>query len=51
MNLSILCSDPRHAVVPPLHEWMQAMDREGHRATLCFDKAQLAGGDLLFLVS
>lgn len=51
MNVSVLCSAPRHPVVPRLREWMQAMKHEGHRSTLCFDKAELAGGDMLFLVS
>jgi methionyl-tRNA formyltransferase len=51
MKISILCTDPRHPVVPRLREWTDAARRDGHQATLCFDKGELAGGDILFLVS
>lgn len=51
MRISILCTDPRHPVVPRLREWAKAASRDGHSASLCFDKAELEGGDILFLVS
>jgi methionyl-tRNA formyltransferase len=51
MKISILCTDPRHPVVPRLREWAERATREGHTATLCFDKGELVGGEILFLVS
>jgi methionyl-tRNA formyltransferase len=51
MNLAILCTDPGHPVVPRLRRWQEEMAALGHGAALCFDKRELAGGDMLFLVS
>ena len=51
MKISILCTDPRHPVVSRLREWAEGATRNGHSATLCFDKGDLMGGDILFLVS
>jgi methionyl-tRNA formyltransferase len=51
MKISILCTDPQHPVVPRLREWVENATRNGHSATLCFDKGELVGGDILFLVS
>jgi len=51
MNISILCSDAGHPVVPWLRQWQQDMAREGHEVALHFRKHDLAGGDALFLVS
>lgn len=51
MNLSILCTDSGHPVVPRLRQWLQEMAALGHATALCFDKRDLAGGDILFLVS
>jgi len=51
MKLSILSSDPRHPVVPWLERWRVDMERRGHAVTLCFQKPDLPGGDILFLVS
>ena len=51
MNLSILSSDPGHRVVPWLRRWQADMEARGHSVALCFTKADLPGGDLLFLVS
>jgi methionyl-tRNA formyltransferase len=51
MNISILSSDPGHAVIAPLRTWMQAMADRGHKVVLVFDKADLVAGDILFLVS
>jgi methionyl-tRNA formyltransferase len=51
MKISVLCTDPRHPVVPRLMEWRDAMAGAGHGVSLCFDKQDLVGGDILFLVS
>lgn len=51
MNLAILCTEPGHPVVPRLRHWQGKVAALGHSAVLCFDKRELAGGDILFLVS
>lgn len=51
MNISILCSVPDHPVVNSLHAWIADMSSKGHAATLLYEKAELQGGDVLFLVS
>lgn len=51
MNISILSSDPKHSVIPWLRQWGTEMEMGGHRVSLCHDKNDLAGGDILFLVS
>ncbi len=50
MKVTILCTDPAHPVNAWLERWAAA--RAGHAAiTLARDKAELAGGDFLFLIS
>lgn len=51
MRISILTSDDSHPVVQPLRSWCTKMQQAGHVASLAFDKSELVGGDLLFLVS
>ena len=51
MNISILCSTPDHPVVNSLHLWISDMFSKGHTTSLFYDKADLPGGDVLFLVS
>lgn len=51
MKISILCTDPNHPVNNSLQAWMKDMSSNGHSTTLVFDKAELPGGDILFLVS
>jgi len=51
MRISILCTDQNHPVVRRLQEWDADMTKEGHSITVIYDKALLAGGDILFLVS
>lgn len=50
MNITLLCSDPSHPIIAPLRAW-QASLVEKHRITLIHDRADLPGGDLLFLIS
>lgn len=51
MKISILCTDPNHPVNNSLQAWMEDMSSKGHTAKLVFDKEELQGGDILFLVS
>lgn len=51
MNVSILCTDPNHPVVNKLKGWVNNAVSEGHDVQLVFDKSELSGGDLLYLVS
>lgn len=50
MNVSILCTDPRHPVNPRLQAWAQAMAGRAE-VSLLRQASELQGGDLLFLVS
>lgn len=50
MKISILCSDLTHPVVPYLRRWMSNHART-HEVALVQTKAELSGGDLLFLIS
>ena len=51
MKISILCTDHQHPVVKSLNQWAELMNARGHDVSIFFDKSQLVGGDLLFLVS
>lgn len=51
MIISVLCTDPNHPVINRLQAWTSDVSSKGHSATLVFDKAELRGGDILFLVS
>lgn len=51
MKISILCTDPNHPVINSLQVWISDMSSKGHFSTLVFDKVELQGGDILFLVS
>lgn len=51
MRISVLCTNLEHPVMPWLRDWKLRKEVEGHSVTLCADRAELPGGDLLFLVS
>ena len=51
MKISILCSDQNHPIVNYLRKWIKELSVKGHGVTLLFDKSELSGGDILFLVS
>lgn len=51
MNITILCSDPNHPVVPQLRNWADGIRRDGHEVELLHGQSGLRGGDILFLVS
>jgi len=50
MRISVLCSDPGHPIHPLLVHWCEAL-RPAHTVELAHRKAELSGGDLLFLIS
>ncbi|MEI6756597.1 MAG: formyltransferase family protein [Chlorobium sp.] len=51
MFITILCTDQKHPVVERLLGWIDEMTLYGHSVVLVYDKADLQGGDVLFLVS
>jgi methionyl-tRNA formyltransferase len=51
MRISILCTDPKHPVIKSIQTWMRDMSFRGHNLVLVYDKVDLCGGDILFLVS
>jgi methionyl-tRNA formyltransferase len=51
MKITVLCTDPDHPVVPWLRRWQADMRALGHDVSLCHDRKELRGGELLFLVS
>lgn len=51
MNISVLCTDRIHPVIASLQRWITDMSSMGHSAVLLYDKTDLQGGDILFLVS
>ena len=51
MKITILCTDPKHPVINRLQRWVVEMTVVGHSVLLVYDKADLLGGDILFLVS
>lgn len=51
LSVTVLCNNPQHPVNPWLLRWREDMTAAGHDVTLCSDRSQLVGGDLLFLVS
>ena len=51
MIISILCNDPKHPVNLNLKKWAKVMVLSGHLVSIFRDKAELPGGDVLFLVS
>jgi methionyl-tRNA formyltransferase len=51
MRITILTTDPTHPVVAKLIEWKNLLANFKHEVDIFFDKANLQGGDILFLVS
>lgn len=51
MKISILCSDPNHPIVKSLQLWVADMSSKGHTVSLFYDKADIKGGDVFFLIS
>lgn len=51
MNITVLCTDKKHPVVKRLRNWVSDILPNDHTAVLVYDKSELCGGDVLFLVS
>jgi methionyl-tRNA formyltransferase len=51
VKIEILTSDPQHPVVRRLGEWQAVMRDAGHDVSIMFNRSDLTGGDVLFLVS
>ncbi|MDI2458499.1 UDP-glucuronic acid dehydrogenase [Pseudomonas aeruginosa] len=50
LKVTLMCSDPRHPVNRMLDRWREVQGR-AHEITVCRKKAELPGGDILFLIS
>ena len=50
MKISVLCSDTSHPVYPHLRSWVKSAAAR-HAVELVQRKAELTGGDILFLIS
>jgi len=50
MNITLLCTDQNHPVNSWLKRW-RAQHQEHHKITICRDRQELPGGDVLFLIS
>jgi methionyl-tRNA formyltransferase len=50
MKISVLCSDTSHAIYPHLKNWVKGASAH-HDVELLQKKAELTGGDILFLIS
>jgi len=51
MKITILCSDKEHPVVGYIKTWKEKQIAANHDVQFIYDKKDLAGGDVLFLVS
>lgn len=51
MKITILCTDQNHPVLHSIRVWINEMEMKGHSLDLVFDRSELLGGDILFLVS
>ncbi len=51
MRITLLCTDQSHPVLACIRVWIDEMAMKGHSLDLVFDKSNLFGGDVLFLVS
>ncbi|MFD2190059.1 formyltransferase family protein [Pistricoccus aurantiacus] len=50
MKISVLCTSAEHPVNTWLRQWTESR-HQAHDIVICRDKAELPGGDILFLVS
>lgn len=51
MNISVLCTDRLHPIVPELLKWREQISELGHHVTIAYDQNEITSGDFLFLVS
>lgn len=51
MKITVMCTDPAHPVRSFLVDWKTTVELQGHTIDLVRNRSELAGGDILFLVS
>lgn len=51
MKIFLLCTNEKHPVMPYLKRWKELIEPDGHQVIICFKKAHLDTGDILFLIS
>jgi methionyl-tRNA formyltransferase len=51
MNISVLCTDRLHPIIPELLKWGKQITELGHQVSIVHDQSEATGGDFLFLVS
>ncbi|MDC6457752.1 formyltransferase family protein [Alphaproteobacteria bacterium] len=51
MKISLLSSDASHPVAPYIARWARAFISEGHDVDVVYEKSDLVGGEILFLIS
>lgn len=50
MNITILCSDKSHKIIPFLKKW-QTQNSKTHKISLIHSSSEVKNGDILFLIS
>lgn len=51
MNISVLCTDKLHPIIPDLLEWKKKITELGHEVSILHDPSEITNGAFLFLVS
>ena len=51
MKITVLCTDRKHPVIAYIKNWQKLQVAVSHDVQLIYDKNDLSGGDILFLVS
>ena len=51
MDITIICGDKNHAIVPYLKLWIKSVRENKCSARIVFDESDIRGGDLLFALS
>jgi len=51
MKITVLCTDRNHPVITYIINWQKLQVAANHEVQLIYDKKDLPGGDILFLVS
>lgn len=51
MQISLLCTNKKHPIIPYLMSWKVGVEQDGHKVAICSTKSHLGNGDILFLIS
>ena len=51
MQISLLCTNKKHPIIPYLMSWKVGVEQDGHKVAVCSTKSHLGDGDILFLIS